>query len=189
MISFKNIVLSLSLVTSTALCNAIEIGGTLPDFSVPTKGELIIDGSKIQHKPWSTQQITEGTPALVFHVAARMSSDAIIAPLKERLNAKDYEPGSFQSISVINLNDALWGTAGFVGSELEKNKREHPKAILVADDKGSGIAAWELQKGTVAFILVDSKGVIRYLKQGKLTQSDIDTIITMLDEEIAKSKS
>ncbi|MBQ0760225.1 MAG: YtfJ family protein [Gammaproteobacteria bacterium] len=187
MINFKNIVLGLSLISISAVCSAIEVGGTLPSFSVPSKGELIIDGSKIRHQPWSTAQISKGTPALIFHVAARMSSDVIIAPLKERLDQGNYEPGSFQSISVINLDDALWGTSGFVGSELEKNKREHPQAVLVADDKGLGISAWQVQKGTVAFILVDAEGTIRYLKEGKLTTEDVDTIIHLLDVEIAKN--
>ena len=118
-----------------------------------------------------------------------MSADAIIAPLKERLNQANYEPGSFQSISIINLDDAMWGTSGLVSSELGKNKREHPEAVLVADEEGHGLAAWQLEQGTVAFILVDYEGKIRYLKQGKLSADDINTIIAMLDEEIAKSKS
>jgi len=189
MINIKNIVLGLSLIGASAFCAAIELGGTLPSFAVPSKGELILDGDKIRHQAWSTAQISTGSPALIFHVAARMSSDGIIAPLKERLNQRDYEPGSFQSISVVNLNDALWGTAGLVSSELEKNKREHPKAILVADEKGSGIEAWQLKKGTVAFILVDHNGKIRYLKEGKLSADDVNTIIALLDEEIARSQS
>lgn len=188
MINLRNITLAFSLLGLTALCNAIEVGGTLPNFNVPSKGELVLKGEKIDHKPWSTSQIATGSPALIFHVAARMSSDGIIAPLKERLNAREFEPGSFQSISIINLNDALWGTSGLVSSELGKNKHEHPEAVLVADEKGAGINAWELSKGTVSFILVDHQGKIRYLKEGKLSAADIDTIMTLLDEEITKSK-
>ncbi|MEX1665661.1 YtfJ family protein [Zhongshania arctica] len=189
MSSIKNIILSLSMIGASAFCSAIEVNGTLPNFEVPSKGELILDNDKIRHQPWSTAQISTGTPALVFHVAARMSADAIIAPLKERLNQANYEPGSFQSISIINLDDAMWGTSGLVSSELGKNKREHPEAVLVADEEGHGLAAWQLEQGTVAFILVDYEGKIRYLKQGKLSADDINTIIAMLDEEIAKSKS
>lgn len=188
MSAIKNIVLSLSLLALPALSNALELGGNLPSLDVPSKGELLIDGKEVQHQPWSTSQITTGTPALIFHLAARMSSDSIIAPLKKRLDENNYEPDSFQSISIINLNDALWGTSGLVSSELEKNKREHPQAILVADDEGRGLDAWQLKKGTVAVILVDFNGEIRYLKQGKLNDDDINTIITLLDEEIAKSK-
>lgn len=187
--NIKNIVLSLSLIGASAFCAALELGGTLPSLAVPSKGELILDGDKVRHQAWSTEQIATGSPALIFHVAARMSSDSIIAPLKERLNQGNYEPGSFQSISVINLNDALWGTAGLVGSELEKNKREHPEAILVADKKGSGIDAWQLKKGTVAFILLDQNGKIRYLKEGELSADDVNTIIALLNEEIARSKN
>jgi uncharacterized protein len=189
MITLKKITLAFSLIGLSAFCNAIEVGGTLPNFTVPSKGELVLNGEKISHKPWSTSQIALGSPALIFHTAARMSSDGIIAPLKKRLNAREFEPGSFQSISIINLNDALWGTSGLISSELSKNKREHPEAILVADEKGAGIKAWTLSTGTVSFILVDDEGKIRYIKEGKLSAADIDTIMTLLDEEIAKSNS
>lgn len=182
-----------SLVAAGLLCvsaasTALELGGELPALDVPSRGELEINGDSVRFVPWSTEQITTDTPALIFHMAARMSSDSIIAPLRDRLDKGDYAPGSFQSISVVNLDDALWGTQGLVTSELAKNKRAHPQAVLVADDEGRGLKAWSLEPKGVAVILLNTDGNIRLLKEGKLSEEDVNDIISALDDEIAKSE-
>ena len=182
-----------SLVAAGLLCvsaasTALELGGELPALDVPSRGELEINGDSVRFVPWSTEQITADTPALIFHMAARMSSDSIIAPLRDRLEKGDYAPGSFQSISVVNLDDALWGTQGLVTSELAKNKRAHPQAVLVADDEGRGLKAWSLEPKGVAVILLNTDGNIRLLKEGKLSEEDVNDIISALDDEIAKSE-
>ena len=182
-----------SLVAAGLLCvsaasTALELGGELPALDVPSRGELEINGDSVRFVPWSTEQITADTPALIFHMAARMSSDSIIAPLRDRLDKGDYAPGSFQSISVVNLDDALWGTQGLVTSELAKNKRAHPQAVLVADDEGRGLKAWSLEPKGVAVILLNTDGNIRLLKEGKLSEDEVNDIISALDDENAKSE-
>ena len=172
----------------SAASSALELGGQLPALNVPSRGELEINGDSVRFVPWSTKQITAGTPVLIFHLAARMSSDSIIAPLRERLDNGNYDPGSFQSISVVNLDDALWGTQGLVTSELAKNKRAHPQAVLVADDEGRGLKAWSLEPKGVAVILLNADGKIRLLKEGKLSEGDVNDIVTALNNEIAKSE-
>jgi YtfJ family uncharacterized protein len=188
MLRYKKYLLGLALFGSIN-GYALELGGTLTDISIPSKGELILNEAKVDYRAWSTSTISRGTPALIFHLAARMSSDKIIDPLRNRLEEEKFTPGSFQSISVVNIDDALWGTSGLVSSEMEKNKRAHPEAIMVADDASRGLTAWELQKGTVAVILLDVNGEIRYLKEGKLDSDDIETILSLLKTEIAQVAS
>ncbi|WP_373078255.1 YtfJ family protein [Zhongshania sp.] len=188
MLRFKKCLLGLALLGSIS-SYALEIGGTLADVSIPTKGELVLNKSKIDYKAWSTETIRRGSPALIFHLAARMSSDNIIAPLRSRLEERNFTPGSFQSISVVNINDAMWGTSGMVSGEMEKNKRAHPEATMVADDASRGLKAWQLKESSVAVILLDANGKIRYLKEGKLSSKDIDTIMSLLDKEIAQVAS
>ena len=71
-----------SLVAAGLLCvsaasTALELGGELPALDVPSRGELEINGDSVRFVPWSTEQITADTPALIFHMAARMSSDSV----------------------------------------------------------------------------------------------------------------
>jgi YtfJ family uncharacterized protein len=189
MLSIKQLLLGISLIGTASLAYSLELGGSLDKLSVPSKGELIIDGKRISYKPWSTDSIKTGSPALIFHMAARMSSEQIIDPLRKKLDEQNYTPGSFQPITVVNLDDAMWGTAGIIGGELEKNKRAHPSAILVADESGRGLKAWQLKGNGVTVALLDSSGKIVYLKEGKLSDGDVNTIITKLNKEIARVAS
>ncbi|MGB2254638.1 YtfJ family protein [uncultured Spongiibacter sp.] len=184
---WKSVAVSLALLGSS-LGIALEVGGNLPTLDVPSRGELVMLGDKVSFSPWSSTSISTGSPALIFHMPARMSSDAAIAPLRARLEAGEYPTESFQSISVVNLDDALWGTSGLVAGELAKNKRAHPQAVLVADDAGRGLKAWQLKSRTIAVILLNAEGEITYLKEGELSQDDIDTIIAKLDAEIASAE-
>lgn len=184
---WKSVAVSLALLGSS-LGMTLEVGGNLPTLDVPSRGELVMLGDKVSFSPWSSTSISTGSPALIFHMPARMSSDAAIAPLRARLEAGEYPTESFQSISVVNLDDALWGTSGLVAGELAKNKRAHPQAVLVADDAGRGLKAWQLKSRTIAVILLNAEGEITYLKEGELSQNDIDTIIAKLDAEIASAE-
>ncbi|MGJ8687681.1 MAG: YtfJ family protein [Spongiibacteraceae bacterium] len=186
---FNKFIITLFICCIAPFASALEVGDTLPPLTVQGKGELLIEGDKVSFKTWESLSISQGTPALIFHLAARMSSDAIIDPLRNRLDAKTFAPNSFQSISVVNLGDAMWGTSGLVLSELAKNKRAHPEATIVADAKGRGLQSWNLAAKSVAVILVDSKGKISYLKQGRLSTEDVDFIMQKLDQEIANSNS
>lgn len=185
---FNKLIIALFISCVAPFTSALEVGDTLPALTVAGKGELHIEDDKLSFKTWESQSISRGTPALIFHLAARMSSDAIIDPLRNRLDAKTFAPNSFQSISVVNLGDAMWGTSGLVLSELAKNKRAHPEATIVADAKGRGLQSWNLAAKSVAVILVNSEGKISYLKQGRLSSEDVDFIMQKLDQEIAKAK-
>ena len=173
---------------SVSQVQAFEKGAELPDVTINKKGELRIDNDRISYAPWGISEAKAGIPKIVFHIPARMSSQSIIDPMTDRLEAEDFAEDRFQAITVVNLDDALWGTSGLVAGELAKNKRAHPQAVLVADDAGRGLKAWQLKSRTIAVILLNAEGEITYLKEGELSQDDIDTIIAKLDAEIASAE-
>ncbi len=83
----KKLLISLLFLSATNLSGALELGGDLPPVTVPSKGELLLDGDEVNYQAWSTEAIAADRPALIFHMAARMSSEAIIDPLRKRLDA------------------------------------------------------------------------------------------------------
>ncbi|GAB3379887.1 YtfJ family protein [Spongiibacter taiwanensis] len=182
---FLPTVLFLLLIASPSY--AFNIGDTLPVTQVPEPGELILQDNAVVYRPWNSEQITAGSPALIFHMAARLSSEQIIAPLKAALEAADFAEGSFQSVSVVNLNDALWGTRGLVLSKLGENKREHPEASLIADKTGAVRQDWQLSGEGVAVILVSAEGNISYFQEGGISEQEVTAIMSALNTEIERS--
>lgn len=169
-------------------CSALEPGGSLPQTAVTETGELFLNGDDVNYRSWRSDSLHRHSPALIFHMAARLSSEQIIAPLKEALEAADYPPGSFQSVSIVNLKDALWGTRGLVLAKLADNKREHPQASLIADKHGGVLVDWQLTGKGVAVILLSADGDIRYFSEGEISQGEVTAIITLLNAEIARSQ-
>ena len=178
-----------ALVMTTSSALALEVGSTVPAFNINKPGELIIEGDKLNKAPWQSSAIGGGRPALVFYLPARASSEDDIDPLRQRLDKEDYEPGSFHSITVVNLDDALWGTSGFVESQVAKNKRAHPRATMVLDQKGKGRQVLKLPKKTTVVFLANAEGQVIDYREGALTEQAADEVITLLHQQIGHPKA
>lgn len=167
--------------------HGLELNSGLPALAIREPGELRLVGDDIRYTSWSTTEIKQGRSALIFYLPGRARSEAIIAPLRERLEARAFPEGSFQSISIVDLDAALWGTSGFVLSSMAKNKRKYPRASLIADRDGEASRAWSLQPSTVAVILLDASGRIEYLHEGELSEGEVGKIMELLAREIASA--
>ena len=64
--------------------------------------------------------------------------------------------------TIINLDAALWGTTGFVVSEIKENKRKHPGSTLVLDEEGPGAVQWQLGEKGAGLAILDDQGIVRY---------------------------
>ena len=73
-------------------------------------------------------------------MAGRMSARGQTKPFTDTLESA-LPDKSFHITTVINLDDALWGTTGFVVSEVKSNKRKYPNATMVLDEQGTGLSA------------------------------------------------
>ncbi len=169
---------------SVAQVQAFEKGAELADVTINKKGELRIDNDRISYAPWGVSDAKAGIPKILFHLPARMSSQAIIDPMTERLEAEDFGEDRVQAITVVNLDDAMWGTSGIVASELEKNKRKHPEATIVADDGSRALKAWGLERKATYFILLDADNRVIHSHEGELAQSDIDQFIALIKSQL-----
>lgn len=168
---------------------AFDKGAELPDVTINKKGELRIDNDSISYAPWGIGEAKVGIPKIVFHIPARMSSQSIIDPMTERLEAEDFGEDRFQAITVVNLDDALWGTSGIVASELEKNKRKHPEATIVADDGSRALKAWGLERKATYFILLDAEDRVIHWHEGQMKQADIETFIELIKAQLDQAEA
>ncbi len=183
----KTLLLICGLTLPTAVIHALEVGQSLPSLQVQTKGELLLAGDDVTYRPWSTTAIQSDRPSLIFHVPPRISSQSIIKPLRSRLESEGYQKGQFQSITVINLQEAAWGTTGMIISQLQEDKTSHPEASFVIDDKNRGTKAWSVGKRDVVIAVVDANGIVQHIHTGEMTEGDVNTIISELNAQIDKA--
>ncbi|RXJ71568.1 YtfJ family protein [Veronia nyctiphanis] len=139
---------------------------------VKDKGELILSGDKITYSTWDSSSLT-GKVRVIQAIAGRSSAKELNAPMIEAIKAADLPKDKYQTTTIINKDDAIWGTGGFVTSSAEDSKREFSWSSIVLDAEGSVAKAWQLKKKSSAIIVLDQQGNVRFAKDGELTQTEI----------------
>ena len=107
-------------------------------------------------------------------------------PFIDRIKS-DFPDGTLLSTTILNLDEALWGTGGLISSELTSNKKQYPLAVLVADAEGVGLRTWQLQEDSAAIIVTDSRGMVLYFKQGAMSPDEVDSTIELIRHQLAGS--
>jgi YtfJ family uncharacterized protein len=171
-----------SLLAPLALAGDIAPGGRLPDLSIADRGELVLNGDDVGYQAWSYPQ-TPGKVHVLQYMAATKAASEINKPFTDRMKT-DLPKGAFISTTIVNLDEAMWGTGGFVVGELKSNKARFPSAVLVADENGAGLKQWQLDSKSSAVIVTDPQGAVRYFKQGPMSSAEIDSALALVRQYI-----
>lgn len=166
------------LFTAQVMAAAPVVDAALPALSIDDKGELQIVGDEVEYTPWSTQN-KAGQVHIIQYLAATKSASEIFKPLTDKLQTS-FEPGTIEVTTVINLKAAMWGTSGFVASEVKKNKLEHPESAMVLDKKGTGASEWELGKKGPGLLIVNREGIVKFFATEALSPVDVDSVIALI---------
>lgn len=156
---------SLLLVTAcffagAAVAGSLAVGGALPPLTIEDRGEITLAGEDVAYAPWNSSGLRNGVH-VVQYIGATMGDKDKFKPLTDRIE-RDFPPGSVTVTTLINMDAALWGTGGLVASEIKKNKKAYPQAIMVLDEDGIGTKTWGLGDDGIALLIIDSEGVVRY---------------------------
>lgn len=190
------------LLTGTVIQAAeISIGEKLPPVSVEEKGMLVPDreivdgkyvfkeGGSIDYRSWSSSELT-GKIRTVYHLAARIGMDDVNAHYIDAIIAAELaEHGpdaKYQTVTVLNTDDALWGTTGLAHSRMEDSQKEFPYAGYVIDAEGKALAAWGLEPKNSAVIVVDEEGKVLFYKEGKLTDAEVQETVGMIEKRVGE---
>jgi YtfJ family uncharacterized protein len=179
----RNLVLLACLLAPTAFGGDIPAGGRLPDLNIAERGELVLDGDDVGYRGWTYPQ-QPGKAHVVQYMAATQAASNINKAFTDRMKT-ELPKGSFLSTTILNLDEAVWGTGGFVVNELKSNKKRFPGAVLVVDEKGAGLRQWQLEKASSAIVITDPAGVVRYFKQGALSDAEIESALELVRQYVA----
>ncbi|MFL3653980.1 MAG: YtfJ family protein [Halioglobus sp.] len=174
----------LTLVCTHALAGAPTIDAPLPKLSITERGELTMTGDEFGFIPWSSETGL-GKVHVIQYFGANVKDKDVFKPLTDLLQTS-FEPGAVNVTTILNLDAAIWGTTGFVMSELKKNKRLLPLAILVLDDNGSGVIEWELGKAGTGLMVLDDKGIVKYFSRQALSEAETASTVELVRANIKK---
>jgi YtfJ family uncharacterized protein len=142
-----------------------------------------MEGDDFIFAPW-TLPASLGKVHVLQYMAGRASARSQTRPFTDRLEA--LPDNSFHVTTVVNLDDALWGTSGFVVGELKSNKRKYPDSTIVLDEKGSGLSRWGLQPKGATVVVLDPGGSVLYFKEGAMSDPEIENTLEMIRQYITQ---
>lgn len=172
----------LGTIVSYAQADTPILNNTLPPLAIDDRGQMILDGDSVTYSPWSSD-INPGKVHVLQYVAATRSASKAYSPFTDKLT-EAFSPEDFHVTTIINLDDALWGTAGFVVSEVEDSKRKYPKSTLVLDENGAGRKGWDLTKKGFALAILDKQGSILYFTQEPMADGDLENMVNLVKAQI-----
>lgn len=184
---------------SSGIYADLAMGQPLPEVRIQSSGELILlnndsspvensrasENSQIQYQPWDSKQLT-GKVYLIQHIAGRSSAKEMNAPLIEQIKKAALPKGQYQTVTLVNNDDAIWGTRGFVQGKLESSKKTYPWSMMVLDDEGSARNVWSLSEKSSAIIVLDQQGIIRWIRDGSLNRQEQADVLSLIRQLIAR---
>ena len=177
------IALLAALLPGFASAHTIQVGETIPTATVSDKGEITIQGDDIAYQNWSSSQLP-GKVRVIQAIAGRSSAKEMNAELMQAITAASLPSDKYQTTTIINQDDAIWGTGGFVASSAEDSKREFSWSSMVLDAEGNVHATWELQEENSAIIVLDQESKVLFVKEGKLNPSEVEQALGLVKNNL-----
>ncbi|MFA0086929.1 hypothetical protein BCU70_11625 [Vibrio sp. 10N.286.49.C2] len=175
--------LTLIFIPTLAMATNVQVGGNARSVSVKAHGELILDSDTINYTEWKSQQML-GKVRVIQAIAGRSSSKKMNAALMTAITDAKFPEDSYQTTTIINQDDAIWGTGSFVKSSAEDSKKEFPWSSMVLDEHGLVANAWQLQEESSAIILQDKSGKVLFVKEGVLSDDEIKSVLGLITQSL-----
>ncbi|MEB6337157.1 YtfJ family protein [Serratia rhizosphaerae] len=179
----KSRMLMMSLLFAPLLASAhnFQLLQRVAPVSVTDRGELHYANGDFSYEKWSSGKLS-GKVRVIQHIAGRSSAKDMNDPLIEAIKAAKLPRDRYQTTTIINIDDAIVGTGMFVRSSIEDNKKEFPWSQFIVDNKGYVKKAWDLQSNGSAIIVLDDQGRVKFAKDGKLTEEEVQQVMNMLHQ-------
>jgi YtfJ family uncharacterized protein len=179
----KKLLLALCCVPSLCFAHNIKINHELPKITINSHGELLLKDNDVVYEKWNTQQL-KGKVRVIQAIAGRSASKEMNAPLMKAITAQNFDVKDYQTTTIINQDDAMWGTGGFVKSSAEDSKKEFSWSSLVLDEDGTAAKVWQLKQENSMIIIVDKSSKVIYVNEGVLSTNEIKHAISTIKNHL-----
>lgn len=164
---------------NAAFAHNVQLNQSVPNVSVAKDGELTVAGGKVSYKSWSSSSLG-GKVRIIHHFAGRSSVKEKNEPLMNAIKAAGFNRDKYQTVTIVNADDAIVGTGVFVKSSVEDGKLENPHSQVVLDQQGNVKKAWGLKEKESFIAVLDKSGKVQFTAEGKLSAKQITEVINLV---------
>jgi len=179
----KKVFLALCFVPSLCFAHNIKLNQVLPHVEVKNHGELILKGNDVVYEKWHTNKL-QGKVRVIQAIAGRSAAKEMNAPLMAEITKQKFDEAFYQTTTIINQDDAMWGTGGFVKSSAQESKKEFNWSSLILDEKGSVAKKWQLNEESSIIIILDKASNVLFVNEGALSSDEIKNAISILKKQL-----
>lgn len=183
MIRKLSIALFLSMVSLAASANNIQIGRSIPAVTIEKGGEIFLQNDDVNYLAWNTELLL-GKVRVIQAMAGRSGAKAMNAPLMEAITNSKFPEAQYQTTTIVNQDDAIWGTGSFVKSSAEDGKKEFPWSSMVLDQEGVAAKQWQLTPKSSTIIVQDKTGQVLFNQDGELTEQQINQVLQLIKQNL-----
>lgn len=156
------------------------IGEALPAITASKKlQQLDVNGSSVSYAPAELESL-KGKVTAFYYLAARQGSDKLHKPLVEALDAEEFSAENYEMLTVLNVDDAMWGTAGLAKSTFEDASKENELVRMWLDEKSILRDAWELDDKSSAMIILGKDAKILAVHEGKIKPDEVTPLVELV---------
>ncbi len=160
-----------------------NIGDQFPEFTISQSGELILNEDKTDtyYQAWNSANLKDKY-RVVMHIAGRTAAKKINQPLIEAIKNEKFDQTKYQTTTIINRDDILFGTSKLVKMTSVSKKKEFPYSSIVMDRKGMAKNTLVVKEKSSAVFVLDTEGKVLFAKDGKLSDIEIDQVIGLISK-------
>lgn len=159
---------------------AINEGDTLPSINFDNPGRMVITkGNDYQFVNWSSSKLA-GKKWVIQYLSPRPNVGAENTHLNNALAKHEKAHEFCNTVSIINLDEALWGTQSIAKSRMAGGLKLNKKCIIVADDESKGLKKWSLKKKSNSTFVIDENAHVIFFHHGKLSDKHVEKIIGLI---------
>ncbi|MFD1805410.1 YtfJ family protein [Pasteurella oralis] len=159
----------------------IQLNMHLPVVNVATDGELMLQGEQVNYQAWNSANLA-GKVRIVHHFAGRSSVKEKNEPLMAAIKAAQLSAEKYQTTTIINADDTVFGTGGFVKSSAEKGKKSNARSQVVLDQQSAVKNAWNLKEKESLIVVLDKNGKVKFVNEGALSAQQVQDVISLVTE-------
>ncbi len=165
----------LGMIVACSMAFGIEVGSTPP--LVTISGE---DGGKTDGTAWSSSML-KGKVHTLFYVDPDKKD--LNDPLADALKARNFDRSKVGSVAIVNLA-ATWLPNALIEAKLKEKQKKFPHTTYVKDKNKVLVKEWELADDNSDIVIFDQKGRVIYKKFGKVTQSEIQEVLALIEAHL-----
>lgn len=179
----KLFALSACLLPSLSFAHNISLNQPVPSVTVKQYGEITYINDAPTYQTWNSEHL-KGKVRVLQAIAGRSSAKAMNADLMSAITLEKFPESTYQTTTIINQDDSIWGTGGFVKSSAEESKKEFSWSSMVLDENGKVANAWDLKPESSTIIVQNKKGNVIFVKEGKLSSDEIKQVIALIHAQL-----